>query len=276
MQNDRLYEAVFHRRSVRRYDMHPLPQDVLDGVLAAAHAATPLDPSIRTEFVLRHAGHVLDPLAGRAPHYLCLFSEGRDGYLLNAGFLLQQVDLHLSASGLGACWLGLAQPGRAHAEEEQRSGLRFVVMLSFGRPAGPSRREGPSEFDRKPLSAFADAASFAAAGVPEPEALLEPVRLAPSATNSQPVRVSAVREAGVTVLVLGRGRLNPVKEAFLGRMNRIDAGIGLCCLALSLGHRGIPHAIGILPERDEAEAAPPAAPAMHPMARIALGKETPC
>ena len=44
MQNDRLYEAVFHRRSVRRYDMHPLPQDVLDGVLAAAHAATPLDP----------------------------------------------------------------------------------------------------------------------------------------------------------------------------------------------------------------------------------------
>jgi nitroreductase len=49
----------------------------------------------------------------KAPHYLLLFSENKPGYLLNTGFIFEQIDLFLSSSGIGSCWLGLTNPKKA-------------------------------------------------------------------------------------------------------------------------------------------------------------------
>ena|GEM_PF-3748051 len=36
---------------------------------------------------------------------------------MNAGFLLQQIDLYLSDSNLASCWLGMAKPSKeAHSQ----------------------------------------------------------------------------------------------------------------------------------------------------------------
>jgi nitroreductase len=237
MRDERLFETIFLRRSIRRFDMAPLPDETVAGVLAFAHAAVPLVPGLRTEFVVKGAGETKGLFNVDAPHYLCFFSESRGAYLMNAGFVLQQVDLHLSASGLGACWLGGSTPkGRV---PEARGGLSYVVMLAFGAPAQPLHRTDPAGFRRSTLPEIADLDSLRA--VPDAAALLEPVRLAPSAMNSQPWRLSG--DGSPDVVRVARERLG-LKEPFVGRMNRVDVGIALCHLALSAGHRGLAVEIG--------------------------------
>ena len=50
--------------------------------------------------------------SGEAPHFLAFFSEVKDGYAANAGFMMQQMDLFLSANGIGSCWQGGPKPIR--------------------------------------------------------------------------------------------------------------------------------------------------------------------
>jgi hypothetical protein len=38
----------------------------------------------------------------KAPHYIAVFSQAKEGYLTNVG-LLQQMDLYFSANSLGSC-----------------------------------------------------------------------------------------------------------------------------------------------------------------------------
>ena len=79
------------------------------------------------------------------------------------------MDLFLSESGIGSCWLGASKP-----EEKETSALPHVICMSFGRPAEPLHR-ARSEFKRKPLAEISE-------GVDE---RLEAARLAPSAVNAQ-------------------------------------------------------------------------------------------
>ena len=274
MTRESLYEAIFHRRSIRAFDMSPLPDDLVAGVRAFADRVEPLDPSVRYEFVLRREADVRNLLPNEAPHYLCLYSEKKGHYLMNAGYVLQQVDLFLSASGLGSCWLGIAKPNErtvaktTKSPEDKRNGLDYVIMLAFGRATVPLHRTGPAEFSRRSLGSIADRASLkgfaGTSGLPGVEALLEPVRLAPSAVNSQPWHFSGDADA----IVVSREKLNLLKEAYMGRLNQIDVGIALCHLELSLAHLGKCAAFDF--EKS------PAPHGYESMARVRTGKETTC
>jgi nitroreductase len=264
-----LYDAIFHRRSIRRFDMTPLPIDLIGAVRAFAASAIPLDSSIRVEFVVRHEADVRNLLPNEAPHYLCLYSERKGPYLMNAGYLLQQVDLHLSSTGLGSCWLGIAKPNGktvpSAPTKAELHGLDFVIMLAFGRPAVPLHRTSPAEFARQGLPSIADLPSLsgfiAASGLSAPADWLEPVRLAPSATNSQPWHFSGDGDA----LLVSRERLGLLREPFMGRMNQIDIGIALCHLDLSLSHCGRSAMFDFTKT--------PAPEGFEAMARVRTGKE---
>jgi hypothetical protein len=103
MTNQKLYDAIFTRKSVRKYDMTPLSEEVMDEIKNYADNLKPLDDSIRysMSFLSEVDSKLLIP-AKVAPHYICIYSEKKDGYLMNAGFLLQQIDLYLSAKGIGS------------------------------------------------------------------------------------------------------------------------------------------------------------------------------
>jgi len=82
-----------------------------------ANNPKPLDESIRYEFAYLGTTDVKNLLSIKAPHYICLYSEKKSNYLMNAGFLLQQIDLYLSDSNLASCWLGMAKPSKeAHSQ----------------------------------------------------------------------------------------------------------------------------------------------------------------
>ena len=104
-----LYEAMFHRKSIRRYDMNPLKEEILEGIKQYVKNVESLIEGIKVEFTYLSSGEVKNILPVRAPHYLCIYSEKADNYLMNAGFMLQQVDLYLSSRDIGSCWLGMAK-----------------------------------------------------------------------------------------------------------------------------------------------------------------------
>lgn len=224
MNNNVLYDTIFRRKSVRRFDMTPLSQEKLDQLQDFIRNIKRLDENIITEFSVQSEKEVSSLFAIKAPQYLSLYSEKKGSYLINAGFILQQVDLFLSASGLGSCWLGVAKPNKDAAQS--REGLEYIIMLAFGNPAEPVHRTSIDQFKRNSLTEISS--------IKEAEELLEPVRLAPSAANSQPWFFSGDTQE----IVVSRKKLNLVKAQIYGKMNVIDVGIALCHLWLSAEHQG--------------------------------------
>ena len=224
MDNELLYQTIFKRKSIRKYDMTPLSASVLDGLTEFADHVTPLDRTIKYKFVYLGTGEVRNLLPIKAPHYICMYSETEPGYLMNAGFVLQQLDLYLSANSIGSCWLGLAKPGRQVLEP--KGNMEFVIMIAFGNTNEQIHRTDTSVFLRKSLSEISQ--------IPGSEKLLEPVRLAPSASNSQPWYFSGSMEE----IIVSREKPGLLKAPIYARMNQIDIGIALCHLWLSVEHYG--------------------------------------
>ena len=202
-------EIIRRRKSVRKYDLTPLDTATIEMVQVQIKSLTPLYPQIP------YSIEITDKTKGmfniKAPHYLVFKSEEKEGYLENIGFIGQQLDLFLSASGLGACWLGVAKPG-----EKETSALPHVICMAFGKPAEALHRESTA-FKRKPLSAISEGS----------DKRLEAARLAPSAINSQ----SWYFIAQDGKIHCYRKKANPLLGLIYTKMNTIDMGIAICHIA---------------------------------------------
>ena len=217
------YNTIFMRKSVRSYSDEPLDDAVLNKIKDFAYSAEPLVASIRCSFKVFDRVETFRPFIVPAPHYLCLFSEKKEHFLMNAGFLLQQMDLYLSQKNLGSCYLGMGKPLR---RETQHDELQHVMMLAFGIPAEGVHRKSKDEFNRMSIGEIST--------VEGGESLLEPCRLAPSASNTQPWLFSGMPDR----IIISRRVFNPIKAAIYDRLNQIDTGIALCHLAQSAQHLG--------------------------------------
>ncbi len=224
MTTSQLYNTIFTRKSIRKYDMAPLDSSIIKELQKYAGSISPIDKSLKYEFSYLNTDNVKNLLPVKAPHYICFYSEKKDGYLINAGYILQQIDLYLSANNLASCWLGMAKPTKD--VPQMKNGMEFVIMLAFGNTVEQVHRTNVSEFNRKSLSVITNIAGI--------DDLLEPVRLAPSASNTQPWFFSGDADE----IIVSREKLNIIKASLYGKMNQIDIGIALCHLWLSLDHKG--------------------------------------
>ena len=107
IENTNLYETIFKRKSIREYDLTPLDGHTLAEIMAHMSALKPMYDDIKIEMKLVSQKDVKGLFLAKAPHYLAVFSETKDGYLTNVGFMLQQMDLFFSATGIGSCWQGI-------------------------------------------------------------------------------------------------------------------------------------------------------------------------
>lgn len=217
------YETIFKRKSIRKYDLEPLADKVLNEILDFVKEVKAMKSNIKTEMKIVSQKEVTSILPVKAPQYLVFSSENIEGYLTNAGFMLQQIDLYLSSRGIGCCYLGMTQPTRA---VKKTSELEFVMVLALGNPAEPVYRKEVSEFKRKPL--------YETTNILASEVMLEPVRLAPSATNSQPWFFTGSYEVIHAYCI----KPNFIKAMVYDKMNKIDMGIALCHLGITAEHFG--------------------------------------
>lgn len=218
-----LFEMINKRKSIRKYDLTPLDNNTIYEIEAFIRGVEPLYKDIKTEISIVSKEGVNVYLPVKSPHYLVMTSENKEGYLTNAGYMLQQIDLFLSSKGIGSCYVGMAQPAK---EVKKTFTLEYVIVLAFGKPQEPLHRNSVSEFIRKPLTEITDITGGAE--------LLEPVRLAPSATNSQPWYLTGDH----SVINLYCFKTNFIKAIVYDKMNKIDMGIALCHLSLSAANLG--------------------------------------
>ena len=207
-----LADMIPRRRSVRAYRAEAIDAAILADLRAYMDNLVPLIPGARV------AGRIIPTSHGnflqmwKTPHFIAIFSDGSDDALLNVGFMYQQLDLYAQSKGLGTCWVGLGSLMEAEAIPE---GMKLAVMMAIGIPDDVPERTA-ADFKRKAMQEITD----------QPDDRLEALRLAPSATNSQPWYVTHDGET----LHIWREELGLIKQRTLGRMNKIDMGIGLCHL----------------------------------------------
>ena len=114
-----IYDVIFKRKSIRKYDNSPLDENVLNRISEELNNLTPLYDDIKTDIKIISGDDVKLRGMKQAPHYLAIFSENKEGYLTNLGFMLQQMDLLFSASGIGSCWQGIPSP-KSHVSQKFR------------------------------------------------------------------------------------------------------------------------------------------------------------
>ena len=212
-----LKNMITKRASVRKYTDRPVSEEIRSEILDIFRQATPLYPDIQVEAKIVDREQVRFYMPWKTPQLIAFFSENKPGYLENAGFLLQQVDLYLQSRGLGACWLGMGKFRKS--EVPQMDGMEFVIFIAFGHPEGKYLRENLTQFKRKPMTEITD----------REDPRLEPARLAPSATNSQPWYFTHEGET-IHAFCSEAGLL---RHKMLGNMNRIDMGIALAHLYIT-------------------------------------------
>ncbi len=208
-----LQDMIDRRRSVRSYLAEPLTEEECTRIEELIEDAEPLFADLAYGWRMVSAKDCTTLQKWRNPQFLAIFTDGTDDGLMNAGFVFQQLDLQLQMMGYGTCWIGL---GSLNDSVSPPEGMKLALLMAIGKPAGVPQREGAADFKRKAISEISDV----------PDERLEPLRLAPSATNSQPWFVTHQGD----VLHLFRAQWGPIRQRALGRCNKIDMGIGLAHL----------------------------------------------
>lgn len=225
MEKTELYSTIFRRKSIRNFDLTPLDDNTLEEISDYLHALKPMYSEIKTELKIVSSNNVKRRMMKEAPHYIAVFSEVKESYLTNIGFMLQQADLFFSANGLGSCWQGIPSPTKELLES---SNLEFVIFMPFGKPKdqGSLHRTSISEFKRKTLSEITN--------ITGADELMEVARIAPSATNSQPWFFTG-NEGMIHAYSV---KPNFIKALMVKKYIPIDVGIAICHLKIAAEHSG--------------------------------------
>lgn len=215
------FDAIFSRRAIRHYENEKLDWEIIADILQYADSLPMLIEGIAVEYKLvsniesKQGFH--GPFNVKAPYYLCLSSEEKDDYLLNAGYLMQQVSLYMISKGLGTCFM-IAHPGKGLIATMK---YKYVVAIAFGRTSSPLYRNS-SEAKRLPES---ELIVYKENVTPDIKQVLAAARLAPSAFNNQPWRF-VVYKNRIHIF----SKKNPIIAKALDYNKMIDMGIMLANL----------------------------------------------
>lgn len=224
--DDRLYEMILKRKSFHLFrdlgDVSLTEADLSD-ILNVYDTLTPLYPEIRTMIRIVPAE---DTSCNRGEEYCILFySEKKDGYLQNIGYLGEQLDLYLVSKDIATLWFGIGK-----VEEKTYDGMDYVIMIAISKTSPDKFRKDMFKSKRKHLDEIWEG--------PVIEGVSDIVRFAPSACNSQPWLVRNEGELSVfRYKKPGKRGIMPVDK--VSYYNRIDIGIFLCFLDILLSHKGI-------------------------------------
>ena len=133
--NNVLYEMIFKRKSFhsfRNVGDESIRKDELNDIQSAYSEFTPLNPGIKTAI---HIVPEKETNCKRGGEYcILLYSEKKDGYLQNIGYLGEQLDLYLVSRNIGTLWFGIGK-----TKEEPFEDMEFVIMFSIRKISDDSK-----------------------------------------------------------------------------------------------------------------------------------------
>ena len=230
------YEMIFMRKSFhlfRGVGGDKLTQDELDAIRQAYEGFERLYPEIRTAIRIVPADKV--NFKRDAEVCILIYSEKKENYLMNVGYIGQQLDLWLVKNNIGSLWYGIGKPDLPTYE-----GLDFVIMLAVHKVQDDAKfRKDMFKAKRKPLESIWSGDGLGVAEI---------ARFAPSACNSQPWYVEN-KDGMLTVYRCQEpGKRGIMPAAAVAYYNRIDIGIYLCILEICLQKNKIAYERTIFPD----------------------------
>ncbi len=230
--SEELYEMIFKRKSFhlfRDIGDDRISQNELHSIQNAYKSFTPLCPDIKTAIRIVPAGQTT---CKRGQEYcILLYSEKKDNYLQNIGYLGEQLDLYLVSRNIGTLWFGIGKP-----DESSFDGLDFVIMLAIAKVDDAQKfRKDMFKSKRKPRDEI-----WTGETIP---GVTDIVRFAPSACNTQPWIVENTGSELKVFRYKKQGKRGIMPADMVSFYNQIDVGIFLCFLDLCLTHNQIQYRV---------------------------------
>ncbi len=225
--NNHYYEMIFKRKSFhlfRNVGNESINEDELNDIQNAYSDLTPLNPEIKTAIRIVPEKETNCKRGGE--YCVLLYSEKKDGYLQNIGYLGEQLDLYLVSRNIGTLWFGIGK-----TQEKTFQDMEFVIMFSIRKISDDTKfRKDMFKSKRKRVEEIWEGEQIMG--------VTDIVKFAPSACNSQPWLVKNNGELSVYRYKKPgkRGIMPSNKVSFY---NRIDIGIFICFMDICLAHNGI-------------------------------------
>ena len=131
-----LSDQIYKRKSCRKYLDDEIDMSAIKEFMANV---TPLDSKINYSYEILKKDELNIRTRWKAPYYLALYSQKKENYGVNIGFVFQQLSLFLQSLDIGSCWVGMASLKRNNPE--------FVITIAFGKSNDLTR--DISQFKRK-------------------------------------------------------------------------------------------------------------------------------
>lgn len=233
------FDGIYKRKAIRKYSPEELPLGIIEEVIDMSKHLDKLYEDIDIEVHVVEEGNKIQKISSgiigsygkiKAPHYLVITSEEKEGYLENVGFAVESIVLKLTELGIGTCWIGgFIKKQLLKDIITIKNGHKPVIVVSFGYPKDENDivQEVISSRKRNSVEKFA----FGDMGRTW-QYIMEAVKAAPSAINTQPWRF--FKEGNIIdSYIVKRGSL---LTKSLETMNRVDIGIALRHLYVAAEH----------------------------------------
>ena len=224
--NNELYDMIFKRKSFhlfRNVGNEKITEEELNDIENEFNKLIPLVNDIKVKIKISK-----DTTCHRCQEYCILFySEKKDNYLQNIGYLGEQLDLYLVSKNIGTLWFGIGK-----VEEKELDGLDFVIMMAIAKVDSPDKfRKDMYKSKRKEIKEIWNGDSYLD--------IADIVRFTPSACNTQPWKVDASDDELKVYRYKKPGKrgIMPVDRVIY--YNQIDMGIFLYFMELCLEHKNI-------------------------------------
>jgi len=220
--DNNLYDMIFKRKSFhlfRNIGNEKISNEEIEDIETYISTLKPLVEDIKVKIKI-----VKDGVSCRRGQEYCIlfYSEKKENYLQNIGYIGEQLDLYLVSKNIGTLWFGIGK-----VEKQILDGLNFVIMIAISKVDSPEKfRKDMFRSKRKELIEIWEGEDYKEIG--------NIVRFTPSACNTQPWRVKANKNELQVYRYRKEGKRGIMPKDRVIYYNQIDIGIFLCFLELTM------------------------------------------
>ncbi|MBP9989144.1 MAG: nitroreductase, partial [Ruminococcus sp.] len=157
---------------------------------------------------------------------ILIYSGKKENYLMNVGYIGEQLDLYLVKHNIGSLWFGIGKP-----DKQEYNGLDYVIMIAVHKINDETKfRKDMFKSKRKDLQEIWSGDDLGVANIS---------RFSPSACNTQPWYVENKDEALTVYRYKKPGKRGIMPANAVSYFNRIDVGIYLCILEICMEKNNI-------------------------------------
>ncbi len=232
-----LYDSIFKRKSFhlfRNIGNEKISKEELNDLLSYIDKLKPLVDNVKYKIIVQK-----DTSFVRGGEYSILFySEKKDNYLQNIGYIGEQLDLYLVSKNIGTLWFGIGRP-----KENKIDGLDYVIMIQIAKVDSPNKfRKDMYKSKRKSIEEIWNGEKYLE--------IANIVRFAPSACNTQPWKVIEKDNDLEVYRYRKKGKRGIMPKNLVIYYNQIDIGIFLCFLELCFEHNRIDYTRELFVEKN--------------------------